>query len=89
MSANIKMVGARTTGNHENLLGFYLKEWGAVTMFKEYPDVVTVEQLQKMLGIGRNTAYYMLKNNTIKSIRIGRVHKIPKINIIKYLQLKD
>ena len=57
-------------------------------MFQNYPDVVCVAQLQKMLGIGRNTAYNLLKDNKIKSIRIGRVHKIPKVNIIKYLQAK-
>jgi len=55
-------------------------------MFEEYPDIITVEQLQKILKIGRNTAYKLLKNNTIKSIRIGKIHKIPKSNIIEYLQ---
>jgi len=54
-------------------------------MFREYPDVVSVAQMRKMLGVGRNTAYDLLKENKIQSIRIGRVHKIPKINIIKYL----
>jgi len=57
-------------------------------MFREYPDVVNVIQLQKMLGVGRNTAYDLLKEEKIQSIRIGRVHKIPKVNIIKYLQTK-
>ena len=57
-------------------------------MFREYPDVVGVSQLQKMLGVGRNTAYDLLKNNKIHSIRIGRVHRIPKKNVIKYLQSK-
>lgn len=55
-------------------------------MFDDYPDLITVEQLQKMLSIGRNTAYKMLKNNIIKSIRIGKIHKIPKLNVIDYLQ---
>ena len=55
-------------------------------MFRNYPDVVNVSQLQKMLCIGKNTAYTLLKNNTIKSVRIGRVHRIPKANIIKYLK---
>jgi len=54
-------------------------------MFKDYPDVVSVTQMQSMLKIGKNTAYSLLKNNEIKSIRIGKVHKIPKVNIIKYL----
>ena len=55
-------------------------------MFKNYPDVVSVLQLREMLNIGKNTAYTLLKNKVIKSIRIGRVHKIPKENIIKYFK---
>ena len=59
---------------------------GQQNMFKQYPDVVSVAEMQKMLGVGRNTAYGLLKENKINSIRIGRVHKIPKVNIIKYLK---
>lgn len=53
--------------------------------FKEYSDVVSVEQMTEMLDIGRNTAYKLLNNGSIKSIRIGRVHKIPKQSVISYL----
>ncbi|MCL2773378.1 MAG: helix-turn-helix domain-containing protein [Oscillospiraceae bacterium] len=55
-------------------------------MFSSYPDIVTVAQLQKMLCIGRNTAYDLLKRDIIPSVRIGRVHKIPKADVIKYLK---
>lgn len=55
-------------------------------MFKEYPDVVTVEDLANMLHIGKNKAYELLNTEKIKSIKIGRIHKIPKINIIKYIE---
>ena len=55
-------------------------------MFQDFPDVVNVAQLQKMLGIGRNTAYNLLKTNKIRSIRIGKIYRVPKINILKYLQ---
>jgi len=57
-----------------------------ITMFKDYPDVVSVKIMCEMINVGRNTAYSLLKENKIESIRIGRVHKIPKVNIIKYLQ---
>ena len=30
-------------------------------MFTEYPDIITVEELQKMLRIGRNAAYGMMR----------------------------
>jgi len=62
---------------------------GDIFMFRNYPDVVSVSQLQQMLCIGKNTAYMLLKTKTIKSIRIGRVHRIPKANIIKYFKIAN
>ena len=55
-------------------------------MFKQYPDVVTVEQLCAMLNVGKNTAYNLINQNIIRSVKIGRVYKIPKNNIIRYLK---
>ncbi len=54
-------------------------------MFAEYPDVVTPEDIQKMLHIGRNAVYKLLGNNLIENLRIGKKYIIPKINVIKYL----
>ena len=54
-------------------------------MFEQFPDVVTVEQLQEMLRIGRNTAYKLIADNEIKHIKIGKNIKIPKIYINEYL----
>ena len=53
--------------------------------FTEYPSIVSVDQMTEMLDIGRNTAYKLLNDGSIKSIRIGRVHKIPKQNIISFI----
>lgn len=55
-------------------------------MFEEYPDVVTVDDLCLMLQIGRNSAYKLIKDKKIKSIQIGKIHRIPKVYIIEYLQ---
>jgi len=60
-----------------------------MAMFDNYPDVVAVKELCHMWQIGKNTAYYLLKNHKIKSIKIGKVHKIPKIYVIKYLRSKN
>lgn len=54
-------------------------------MFTSYPDVVNIAQLKNMLGIGLTLAYRLVKQNTIKSIKIGREYKIPKRNVISYL----
>lgn len=54
-------------------------------MFRNYPDVVTPEQVQQMLGIGRRKAYELLKSGELPSIRMGRLYRIPKISVIDYL----
>ena len=56
------------------------------SMFKNYPDVVTVKQLQIMLGgISKKLAYQLLQNKIIKSIKIGRQYKIAIVDVILYL----
>lgn len=56
------------------------------SMFKTYPDVVNVKQLQTMLGgISKKLAYQLLQNKIIKSIKIGRQYKIAKTDVITYL----
>lgn len=54
-------------------------------MFKDYPDIVSVEQLMKMLQIGQVLAYKLVKSGEIKSRKVGREYKIPKIYVIAYL----
>lgn len=55
-------------------------------MFEMYKDVVDVDQMCEMLNICRTQAYRMLKQGLIKSKRIGRIYKIPKIYIVQYLE---
>ena len=45
-------------------------------MFKEFPDCVDSVQLAQMLGIKRTKTYELLKDGTIKSIKIGKDYKI-------------
>ena len=47
-------------------------------MFNEYNDVVKINDLIKMLGIGRNTAYKLVNTQAIPNSRIGRKHYITK-----------
>lgn len=54
-------------------------------IFKQCPDILTTSQLQEMLDIGRNTALKLLKSGEIKSKKIGRCYKIPKVYVIEYL----
>ena len=54
-------------------------------MFAEYPDIVTVKDLQAMLGISRHAAYDLLGEGEISCIRLANAYKIPKINVINYV----
>lgn len=54
--------------------------------FDNYPDIVTPEDIQKMLRIGRNSVYDLLKQGKIKSLRVGKKYLIPKTSVINFLQ---
>ena len=54
-------------------------------LFADYPDVVTVRQLQTMLGISRHAAYDLLGEGEIGALKLGNAYKIPKINVILFL----
>ena len=51
----------------------------------EYSDVLTPEEVMSILGIGRNSVYKLLKSKELKSIKIGKLYKIPKNYLLKYL----
>lgn len=53
-------------------------------IFKEYPDVVSVNQLRSMLHIGRSTAYSLVQSGAIQTIRIGKKYLIPKSSVIAF-----
>ncbi len=40
-------------------------------MFPDYPDIVTVAQLQQMLGVSRHLAYRLIEDGALQSIKIG------------------
>ena len=54
---------------------------------KEYPDVLTTKDLQSILGISGKTVFSILHSGQIKSIKVGRNFRIPKIYLLQYLGL--
>ena len=53
--------------------------------YDELPLTLRVEDLMPILGVGRNTAYELVRCGKIRSIRIGRQLRIPKDAIQDYL----
>ena len=56
-------------------------------MFSDYEDVVTVDDVMKMLHIGKNSVYDLLKKHRIESIRVGSRYVIPKKSVINFLNI--
>ena len=57
--------------------------------FDDLPLTLRVEDLMPILGIGRNTAYELVRAGQIRSIRIGKQLRIPKQTLIEYLTKTD
>ena len=54
-------------------------------MFSDYPEIVSVAQMQTMLGISRHAAYDLVREGSIPAVKIGTSFRILKLNIIKYM----
>lgn len=58
---------------------------GREKMFQEYPDVLTPQQVQEMLGVGQRMAYQLLREGKIQNVRMGKLYRVPKAAVIDYL----
>ena len=54
-------------------------------MFEEYPDILTVEETAEALRVGSNALYELLNEGKVKAYKNGRVWRIPKDSIKKYI----
>ncbi len=76
-SVEINLTGYNITVN--------IRKGAVFIMLDEYGDVLTVEDLQEILGIGRNTAYELLRTNQIQGFPIGTRWRISKESLLNYL----
>ena len=56
-------------------------------MFKDYPEILDIDQMSAMLGVSTKTGYKIINDEKISCIKVGRAYRIPKINVIKYLRI--
>lgn len=52
--------------------------------FDELPLTLRVEELMPILGIGRNTAYELVRCGKIRSIKVGKQIRIPKQALLEF-----
>ncbi len=55
------------------------------TQIKDLPMTLTVNDLTKILRVGRNTAYRLVQEGAIRSIRFGRKIMIPRDAVQDFL----
>ena len=56
-------------------------------VLKEYPDILTVEEMSDALGVSTKTGYQLLRENEIEHLKVGRAYKVPKVHLLSYLRL--
>ena len=54
-------------------------------IFRDFPDILSVLQLSRMLNINEKAAYQLVRENRIDHFKIGRTFRIPKMAVIKYM----
>lgn len=54
-------------------------------MFEEYNSIMNVEEVCEALSAGKNYIYSELNQQNLHGFRIGRIWRIPKECLIKYV----
>lgn len=57
------------------------------SVLKEYPDILTVNEMSKALGVSSKTGYQLLRENKINHLKVGRAYRVPKAHLLAYLKL--
>lgn len=57
-------------------------------MFRNIPDIMTTQECQKILKVGKNTILNLIHTGELDAFKIGRRWKIPKESVIEYLKGK-
>lgn len=52
---------------------------------EKLPPVLRVRDLGPILDVSNNTAYALVRNGQIRSVRIGRSYRIPRDAVAEYL----
>ncbi len=50
-----------------------------------YPDVLSVKDIQEILSIGTSKAYALAKSDAFRTVRVGPLIKIPKQSFLNWL----
>lgn len=58
-------------------------------VLKEYPDILTVDEMSKALGVSTKTGYQLLRENKIEHLKVGRAYKVPKAHLFFLFEVRS
>jgi len=56
-------------------------------VLKEYPDVMAVKEVSKVLSVSTKTVYKLLNQGVITSLKVGREFRVPKVYLMQYIKV--
>ena len=56
-----------------------------ITNMDDLPLVLTVSDVSKILGIGMNTTYDLIRSGAMKSVRVGRQIRVSKAAFLEFI----
>lgn len=54
-------------------------------MLEQYDDVLTTDEVCEILKIGKNALYELLNSGELRSMRNGKVWRIPRVAVEQYI----
>ncbi len=70
-------------GGHDSRVGGF-DDKGA-GLFKEYPDLLTVDHIQEQTGLSKQTIRSLINDGSLPGCRIGRRLYVPKAKLIAFV----
>lgn len=53
--------------------------------FTDYPDVLTTKDIREILGVSTKTLLQLIHTGKLRSIKVGRSYRIPKLYLLQFL----
>ena len=83
LEQNVPVITNTAGGNASNT---FHPQKCRVTSLQDCPLVLAPVEAARILGIGRNSIYALLRCGALRSIRVGKLIKIPRAALDEYLQ---
>jgi len=58
-------------------------------MFNDYSDVLSLNEVSELMGIGRTLTYKLVKSGLIRAFKCGRRWMVLKEAVINYMRLQS